>query len=172
MSRILTLVATVLLFTGPAIAGEEELTAQQAHDLARIWMQLHGDLVSLGGLSESDATMMSDDIDAYINARGRREPLRTMLREARATGCKAECVKEAFKAMNRSIAAGLRDADAGKLVADALRDQQREREAKQAQLSNKQMADQLRERTQQRLAARLRDSKQGIGGSGLASDEK
>lgn len=168
MRRVLTVVAAALLISGPAFAGEDELTPQQAHDLARVWMQVHGDLVALGGLSESDATFLAEEIDAYLNSSGRREHLRAMLRETKATGCRSECVKEAFKAMNRSMAVGLRDHEAGKLVAEALREQQREREQKQVQLTNKQMADQLRDRTQQRIAARVRNQKQGVGGSGLA----
>jgi len=88
----------------------------------------------------------------YLLQKGSGEQVRAMIQTALQNNCKATCLGETIRTMNRAMTQGVSDKEAQNMVSNALRDQIRERDQKRLTLTDQELGDKVRAQVQERLA--------------------
>lgn len=153
MTRSKTLrggLAAVVLAAGfAASAWAADLTKTQDRDLLQLRDQIHKDTQ----LTQQELDAMDPELRQYLQQKGSGEQVRALIRTSLQNNCKATCLGEMIRTMNRAMTQGMSDKDAQNMVANALREQIRERDQQRLTLSDHDLGDKVRARVQDRLAA-------------------
>ncbi len=146
-------VAAVCAFAiGIPVAGwadDKDRTRDQDRDLVKLRDQIHQETK----LSQQELDALDPDLKEYLKNRGGGEQVRQMIRTALQNNCKATCLGEMVRTMNRAMIQGVGDKEARNMVESALREQIRERDQQRLTLSEQELGDKVRARVQERLAA-------------------
>lgn len=147
-------VAAGLLVAGLfASAWAQDQDRTRDRDLLQLRDQIHKDT----NLSQQDLDALDSELKQYLQRKGSGEQVRAMIRTALQNNCKATCLGEMIRTMNRAMTQGVSDKEAQNMVSAALRDQIRERDQKRLTLSEQELGDKVRAQVQERLATREQD---------------
>jgi len=147
-------VAAGLLVAGLSVsAWAQDQDRTRDRDLLQLRDQIHKDT----NLSQQELDALDPELKQYLQQKGSGEEVRTMIRTALQNNCKATCLGEMIRTMNRAMTQGVSDKEAQNMVSTALRDQIREHDQKRLTLSEQELGDKVRAQVQERLATREQD---------------
>lgn len=168
-------VAAGLLVAGlSASAWADDQDRTRDRDLLQLRDQIHKDT----NLSPQELDALGPELKQYLLQKGSGEQVRAMIQTALQNNCKATCLGETIRTMNRAMTQGVSDQEAQNMVSNALRDQIRERDQKRLTLTDQELGDKVRAQVQERLAtmeqektrereqAERRDMDRGLGSPG------
>ena len=129
-------------------AADQDRARDEDRDLLQLRDQIHKDT----NLSQQELDALGPELRQYLQQKGTGEQVRDMIRMAHQNNCKATCLGEMVRTMNRTMTQGVGDKEARTMVENALREQIRERDQKRLTLSDQELGDKVRARVQERLA--------------------
>lgn len=153
ISRAVKLVAAfsfILALSGGSVADDKD----RDRDADRDSLQLREQLKKDTGISDSDMSVISKELDEYARRTQDREQIRNLVRNSLDEGCRGECLAEVIDAMNDSVKSGMSPREAQTMVNESLRSEKRERK----ELSGKELGERVKRSVETRLRNMEQDS--------------